>query len=142
IKATLMNITPSHRGWLDSEQLRQLQSLMENSEDTSFLVACVLALEHLGDRGAYRFLERGVHRSWMFLRLAPEVEEAIQAVLPSMEARLLKEEDAFTLLRPSSAVEDGRMLLRPASDRGSEEPEEQLLRPAQSTPNNDSHRGF
>lgn len=142
IKATLMNTTPSHRGWLDYECLRQLQNLMENSQDTSFLVRCVLALEHLGDREMYRFLERGVHRSWMFLRLAPEVEEAIQAVLPSMEARLLREEDAFTLLRPSSAVEDGRMLLRPATDRGSEEPEEQLLRPAQSTPNNDNHRGF
>lgn len=129
LKAMLLNITASHRGWLSAEGLAQLQRVMMSSDETPFLIACVAALKHLGDRRMYEFLQSRVRRSWLTVPLPQELQQAIHAVLPEMEARLLKEEEAFTLLRPSAAWEDERTLLRPATDKGVAEASDELLRP-------------
>jgi hypothetical protein len=130
-------------------QLRESDSHLLNDEqrsilykqirggDTKLILAILKALDQIGDEKALVFVEErasGANRRGD----VRQIQEAAEACLPVLRARVEQERAAHTLLRATEAVEpDSAVLLRPAGGAG--EPSTDLLRPVVEDCNEHEH---
>jgi hypothetical protein len=128
LKRLLPRVTEADSELLTGPQQKALAVKLLTSGDREFIEAALIALGHVGGEQTLPALQE-LALGGTQIRHPKEVRAASRETLARIQARLIREKEVTTLLRPSAHAPSAEALLRPAGSTAAEDPD-RLLRAA------------